>query len=48
MSIISSQSESVLKNCLNNVVSVLQKHAFGKKGPERSPSIFLTDDDIAQ
>ena len=48
VSITSSQSESVLKSCLHNVVSVLPKHAFGEKGPERGPSIFLTDDDIAQ
>ena len=44
----SSQSESVLKSCLNKAIHVLPEHVFRGKGPERGPSIFLTNDDIAQ
>ena len=46
--ITSSQSESTLNSCLQNVVSVLPQHAFGGKGATSGPSIFLTDDDSAQ
>ena len=44
----SSKSESVLRSYLNKSIHVLPEHAFGEKGPERGPSIFLTDDNIAQ
>ena len=44
----SSQSETTLKCCLNNLISVLPKHVFGGKGPGVGPSVFLTDDDTAQ
>ena len=44
----STQSESVLKSCLNKAIHVLPEHVFRGKGPERGPSIFLTNDDIAQ
>ena len=44
----SSQSQSSLEYCLTKVKSVLPKDAFGGKGPQNGPAIFMTDDDTAQ
>ena len=44
----SSQSQTSLESCLESVKSIVPKHAFGNRGPETGPDIFMTDDDTAQ
>ena len=44
----SSQSQSTLEHCLTKVKLVLPKDAFGGKGPQNGPDIFMTDDDTVQ
>ena len=41
----SSQSQPCLENCLEKLKFILQRHAFGGKGPQKGPDIFMTDDD---
>ena len=44
----SSQSQTSLESCLKSLKSILPSYAFGMRGPEAGPNLFLTDDDTAQ
>ena len=44
----SSQSQPCLENCLEKLKFILPSHAFGGKGPQKGPDIFMTDDDTGQ
>ena len=44
----SSQSQPCLENCLEKLKFILPSHAFGGKGPQEGPDIFMTDDDTGQ
>lgn len=44
----SSQTQSCLENCLEKLKNILPACAFGGKGPQKGPDIFMTDDDTGQ
>ena len=46
--ITSSQSQSCLESCLEQLQKILPSDAFGGKGPQKGPDIFMSDDDTGQ
>ena len=44
----SSQSQSCLESCLEQLQKILPSHTFGGKGPQKGPDIFKSDDDTGQ